>query len=344
VVDARRFLSYLGRRALGAFIVLLGVAFITFFISHILSPDPSRLWAGPKAHQSTIEAVRARYHLGEPAYLQFYYFLLDLLTANFGIDPVSGQSVLKEILFYLPNTIELVAAAMIVITILGVGLGYIAGMNFGKLTDTAVRVFYLVTWSTPTFLGSIGAVLFFATYVPIFPSGGMYSLTLTPPAPITGVFVLDSLLELNLPAFVSGMYHLALPALTLAILNFGLVTRISRSSILNVRWSTHVKAARAKGLSEDEVHMRHVLRNALIDTNTVVAIMFGWLLSGTVVIEEIFGWPGIGQFAYQAITSVDYPALIPVVLVFTLGVIIANFVADVVYSILDPRIMLGGAA
>jgi peptide/nickel transport system permease protein len=344
MVDVRRFLLYAGRRALGAFVVLLGVALITFFISHLLSPDPSRLWAGPKARQSTIDAVRMRYHLGEPAHVQFFYFLVDMLTGNFGIDPLTGQSVLREILFYLPNTIELVLAAMLVIVVLGVGLGYIAGMNFGRLTDSVVRVVYLVTWSTPMFLGSIGAVLFFSTYTHLFPSGGMFSLTLTPPPTITGIFILDSLLALDFSAFASGLYYLALPALTLALLNFGLVTRISRSSILNVRWATHVKAARAKGLPEKEVHRRHVLRNALIDTNTIVAIMFGWLLSGTVVVEDIFAWPGIGQFAYQAITSVDYPALIPIVLVFTLGVIIANFLADIVYSILDPRIVLGGMA
>lgn len=343
MIDARRFVWYAARRAVAAFVVLLGVALITFFISHLLSPDPSRLWAGPKAHQSTIEAVRLRYHLGDPVYLQLYYFLTDMLTGNFGIDPVTGQAVLGEIQFYLPNTVELVLAAMLIIIVMGIGLGYLSAMNFGKPADAVVRVFYLVTWSTPTFLGCILAVLLFATYTHVFPSGGLYSLSLTPPKPITGVFVVDSLLALDFPAFASGVYYLALPATTLAILNFGLVARVSRSSILSVRWATHVKAARAKGLSEGQVNRRHVLRNALIDANTVIAVMFGWLLSGTIVVEEVFGWPGIGQFAYQAITTVDYPALIPVVLVFTAGVILANFAADVVYSILDPRIALGGA-
>lgn len=344
MIDARRLLSYSAKRAISAFVVLLGVALITFFISHLLSPDPSRLWAGPKAHASTIAAVRARYHLGDPVYLQLYYFLGDMLTGNFGVDPVSGQSVMSEILFYLPNTVELVVAAMIIIIVLGIGLGYLSAMNFGKLADSVVRVFYLVTWSTPTFLGCIGAVLLFATYTHVFPSGGLYSLDLNPPAPITGVFVVDSLLALNLPAFVSGLDHLILPAATLALLNFGLLARVTRSSVLSVRWATHVKAARAKGIPGGQVNRRHILRNALIDANTVIAIMFGWLLSGTIVVEEVFAWPGIGQFAYQAILNVDYPALIPVVIVFTAGVILANFVADIIYSVLDPRITLGGAA
>jgi peptide/nickel transport system permease protein len=158
---------------------------------------------------------------------------------------------------------------------------------------------------------------------------------------VTGIFLLDSLIELNLPAFLSGLHHLILPAAVLAFVNFGLISRAVRSSILNVRWSTYVKTARAKGLNEEEVKRKHILRNALIDATSLSAVMFGWLLTGTVVVEELFGWPGLGQFAYQAIYSSDYPVLIPIVVVFTLGVIVANFAADVAYSLLDPRIAMG---
>jgi ABC-type dipeptide/oligopeptide/nickel transport system permease component len=220
-------------------------------------------------------------------------------------------------------------------------LGYLSGMRFSTSADSAIRVIYLVSWSTPMYLAAILAILIFANYIPIFPSGGMYSLSLSPVRSITGIFILDSLLQLNLPAFLSGIQHLILPAAALAFVNFGLISRATRSSILNVRWSTYVKTARAKGLSEDEVKRKHILRNALIDATSLSAVMFGWLLTGTVVIEGLFAWPGLGQFAYQAIYADDYPVLIPVVLVFTLGVIIANFVADVGYSLLDPRIAMG---
>ena len=152
---------------------------------------------------------------------------------------------------------------------------------------------------------------------------------------------MDALIQLNGPAVLSGLSHLVLPAGVLALLDFGIVARIMRSSILDARWSTHVKAARAKGLAEGEVRRRHILRNALIDTSTIIAVNFGFLLSGTIVIEEIFAWPGIGYFTYEAIVSVNYPVLVPCVLLFTLGVIIANFIADVFYSLLDPRIALG---
>lgn len=280
--------------------------------------------------------------MNEPLYSQYYYFMRDLFTGNFGIDPLTGQTILSEIRFYLPNTLELVFFSFVILVIVGVFLGYFAGMHFSTLGDSLARVTYLVSWATPMYLAAIVAILFFANYIPIFPSGGMYSLSISPPHTATGIFLIDALIELNMPAFLSGLQHLILPGMALAFVNFGLISRAVRSSILNVRWSTYVKTARAKGLTETEVRHKHILRNALIDATSVSAVIFGWVLTSTLVVEELFAWPGLGQFAYQAIFSNDYPVLIPVVVVFTLGVIAANFVADVAYSLLDPRIALGG--
>ena len=320
--------------------MLLGVSLIVFFISHVLSPNPALLWAGPKARAATVQAVAAEYHLNDPLLTQLYYYFQGLLTGNFGVDPQTGRSILSEILFYAPNTLELVLAAMVIIVVAGVGLGYVSGMRFGTKVDSGIRVFYLLTWSTPYYLGALAAVLVFSSYIPIFPSGGNGSVGVAYTS-ITGVFVLDALLQANWPNFVSGLYHLVLPATTLALLSFGIVPRIMRSSILDTRWSTHVKAAKARGLDEGEVRRKHILRNAMIDTTTVVATTFGWLFSGTIIVEQIFAWPGIGQFSYNAITSANYPVLVACVLVFTLGVIIANFIADILYTVLDPRITLG---
>ena len=318
----------------------MGVALIVFFISHILNPDPAVLWAGPRARPETIKAVAAAYHLNDPLLTQLYYYFQGLVTGNFGVDPQTGRSILSEILFYAPNTLELVLASMVIIIVLGVGLGYISGMRYGTKVDSAIRVFYLATWSTPYYLGALMAVLVFGSYIPLFPSGGNGAVGFSY-TPITGIFVLDSLLQANWPALESGLYHLVLPAMTLALLSFGIVPRIMRSSILDTRWSTHVKAARARGLQEGEVRRKHILRNALIDTTTVIATTFGWLFSGTIIVEQIFAWPGIGQFSYTAIVSDNYPVLVACVFVFTVGVIIANFIADIIYPLLDPRITLG---
>jgi len=342
MIALRDFLPYLGRRVIGAIGVLIGAMLLVFFISYILNPNPAHLWAGARASKSTIAAVVARYHLDQPWYVQLYYFLQSYATGNLGVDPQTGKSIISEMAFYFPNTLELVLVSMVMIAILGVASGYFAGMHFGTKIDHAIRIFYLATWSSPYYLGGFLAILVFSRYIPILPSGGMYSLTLaSQPSHITGIYILDALIQLNGPAFVSGLQHVFLPAAVLALLDFGLVARIMRSSILNSRWSTHVKAARAKGMAEGEVRRNHILRNALIDTNTIIAVTFGFLLSGTIVIEEIFAWPGIGYFTYQAIVSINYPVLVPCVLLFTLGVIVANFIADVFYSLLDPRIALG---
>lgn len=341
MISFKDFSRFLVKRVVGSAGALLGVVVIVFLISHVLTPNPARLWAGPRARPSTIAAVTARYHLDQPIIVQFYYFLLDLFSGSMGIDPLTGQTILSEIGFYFPNTLELVLATMVMIVILGVGLGYYSGMNFSRPLDSTIRVFYLLSWSMPNFLGAMLAILAFSTYVHIFPSGGMYSLTLSPPTRVTGIFILDSLLGGEPSQFVSGLYHLMLPAAALAILDFGLITRVARSSILNTRWSPHVKAARARGVPERDVRVRHILRNSLIDTNTMVAVMFGWILGDTVVVEALFSWPGIGNFAYQTILANNYPVLIPIVLVYTAAVITANFAADVFYSILDPRIALG---
>lgn len=341
MVYLKDFLSLLVKRLIGSIAVSLGTIVIIFFISHVLSPNPAHLWAGPRARESTVLAVAARYHLNDPLYLQFLYFLRDLLTGNFGIDPLTGQSILSEIRFYVPNTLQLVIVSFVMLVVIGIGLGYLAGMHFSTPVDSIVRIIYLVSWSTPMYLAAILGILLFATYIPILPSGGMYSLSLSPVESITGFFLVDALLQLNMNAFLSGLQHIVLPATVLALVNFGLISRAVRSSILNVRWSTYVKTARAKGLNEGEVKRKHILRNALIDAASLSAVMFGWLLTGTVVVEELFAWPGLGQFAYNAIESNDYPVLIPIVVVFTLGVIVANFAADVAYSLLDPRIAMG---
>jgi peptide/nickel transport system permease protein len=331
------------KRIAVSLLVILGTIVIVFLISHYLSRDPAALWAGPKARPSTIAAVIKRYGLNEPIWVQLYDFIKDFFTGNFGTDPVTGLSISSEVFFYFPNTIELVLTSLLIIILSGVGLGYVAAINFGTRKDAIIRIIYTAAWASPTFLVSILAVIVFSSYLPLFPSSGMYSPTIIPPARITGMFILDSLIGLNFGDFVDGIYHLILPAFTLAFLNFGIITRISRNGILGVKWLPYVKSARARGLDEKRVNRHHILRNGLIESNTVIAVMFGWLVTGDVIVEEIFSWPGIGKFAYSAISGDDYPVLIFIVITFTILVIAANLIADIMYAALDPRIRLGGS-
>ena len=338
----KELLIYIGKRVGTSIIVIFAAIIIVFLISHVLTSNPAALWAGPKAKPSTINYIIIRYHLNDPLYIQFEYFILTLLKGDLGLDPVTGKPIMSEILYYFPNTLELVFSALILIVIIGIGLGYIAAIKFGSKIDGAIRIFYTAAWASPTYLISVLFILAFSTYLPIFPSGGMHSPTIVLPRQITGIFIIDALLNFNLGAFLDGVYHLVLPSISLAFLNFGIITRISRNGILNVKWMNYVKLAKAKGLSEKNINRYHILRNGLIESNTMVAVMFGWLITGTVIIEEIFSWPGVGRFAYEAITSDNYPVLIYIVILFTIFVIVANLIADIFYAILDPRIRIGG--
>ncbi len=341
VEGKQELLYFILKRIAISILVILGTIFVVFLISHYLSHDPAALWAGPKARPSTIKSVIIRYGLNQPIYIQLWDFVKDFFTGNFGTDPVTGRSISAEIFFYLPNTIELVLTSLIIIVLSGVGLGYLAAINFGTKKDAVIRILYTSAWASPTFLVSILAIIIFASYIPIFPSGGMYSSILNPPR-ITGLYILDSLITLHFGDFIDEVYHIILPALTLAFLNFGIITRISRNGILGVKWLPYVKSAKARGLDQKQINRRHILRNGLVESNTVIAVMFGWLITGDLIVEEIFAWPGIGKFAYLAISTDDYPVLIFTVITFTILVIVANLIADVMYAVLDPRIRLGG--
>ncbi|MCL5678338.1 MAG: ABC transporter permease [Candidatus Thermoplasmatota archaeon] len=323
------------------FILLIGTTFIVFVLSHLMLPDPAVVWAGKHASHSEILAVTAEYHLKAPVYVQYYYYMKGILTGNWGTNTINGSPILPELLHYFPATLELVIASLLIMMIVGIPLGVIAASRQGKTTDHFVRALYLSGWATPTFLGGVILVLIFGLYIRILPDTGMINPSLTPPPTITGMPVVDSLLALNFIDFLSSVRHLILPAISLAFLNFGITTRMTRSSMLEVLSLDYIKSARSKGLAESVVLFRHVLRNALTSTVTVLALMTGSLLSGTVVIEEIFGWPGIGTFAYNSILVADYPAIIGVTIFFSAGVIIANLIADVLYAVLDPRVEWG---
>lgn len=336
-------LYFVLKRIAVSVLVILGTIIVVFLISHYLNSDPAALWAGPKAKPSTIADVIKRYGLNRPFFVQLYYFIIDFFTGNFGTDPVTALSIRAEIFYYFPNTLELVLTSLVIIIFSGVGLGYISAVNFGSKKDAAIRILYTAAWASPTFLVSILAIIIFSSYIPLFPSSGMSSSILIPPTRVTGLFILDSLISLNFSDFVDGIYHIILPATALAFLNFGIVTRISRNGILGVKWLPYVKSARARGLDERDVTRHHILRNGLIESNTVIAVMFGWLVTGDVIVEEIFSWPGIGKFAYSSISNDDYPVLIYIVITFTILVIVANLIADIMYAVLDPRIRLGGS-
>jgi dipeptide transport system permease protein len=315
--------------------VLLGVIVITFFFTHVAVANPCVVWY-PHARASTIQACIKTYALNQPLDVQFYRYFANLVAGNWGNSPV-GVPVLPTIAAAVPATVELVLAALFLMVVIGIPLGVVAARSNGRWADHLVRFFYLSGWATPTYLGAVVAAILIAPAIGL-PTSGEYSTTPPPFPQYTHMSVLDALLALNGPYVADAIAHLILPATVLAFINMGIATRMTRSSMLEVIPLDYVKSARMKGLSEFWVMYKHALRNALITTTTVLGVTAGGLLSGTVVIEEVFAWPGIGAYAFNAISSFNFSGAIGVVIVFAIGVVIANLAADILYGILDPKV------
>jgi peptide/nickel transport system permease protein len=330
--------SYIIRRLLLTIPVIVGVTFITFFISRVIVPNPARAWAGVKASTSAVAALAARYHLSAPIYVQYYFYMEGILTGNWGLSATTGRPVLTDVSNYFPATLELTLTAIFFIIVGGILFGVLAALHHDKNEDHAIRLAYLSGFSSPPFLVALAMLLVFSYILNIFPTSGQLSSSLTPPSRITGMYIVDSMLTRNWVDLRDSVLHIILPASALALTYFGIVTRVTRSSMLEIMQRDFVKAAYAKGLSRRVVIIKHALRNALIPTTTILGLLLGGLLSGTIVIETIFSWPGIGYYATQSIVNEDFPSIMAVTLLFTVSVVFANLVADLLYAKLDPRI------
>jgi peptide/nickel transport system permease protein len=320
--------------------VVLGVTFVTFLISFVFTPDVARAWAGLRASQATLNALKLRYHLNDPIYVQYYYYMVNLFTGNWGLDPNSGRPVISEVAFFFPATLELALASIIITVLVGIPLGVVAAMYHNRKADHAVRLTYLAGYSSPPFFVALLVIFIFGYVLQIFPTQGELSPNLAFPASITGMVIVDSALTLNRPVFADAVWHIVLPATALSLIYFGIITRITRASMLEILQKDFIRATFATGLPKRTVIIKHAVRNALIPTTTVLGLVLGQLLGGAIVIETIFQWPGIGLYATQSIVSYDFPAIIGITVLFALGVVVANLIADILYAFLDPRIKL----
>jgi peptide/nickel transport system permease protein len=331
--DPSRLVIFVLKRLAQLLVVLFGVIVITFYFTHVAPTNPCAIW-NPHAKLNVLRACEVAYQ--QPLLNQFGVYFDNLLHGDWGTS-VHGAPVLPTLLVAVPATLELVLAALFLMIVVGIPLGVIAANSGGRLGDHLVRIFYLSGWATPTYLGAVIAAIAIAPAVGL-PSHGQYTISPPPFPQYTHFSVLDAMIALNGPYTVDAIAHLILPASVLAFINMGIATRMTRSSMLEVLPLDYVQTARMKGLSEFLVLYKHALRNALITTTTVLGVTAGGLLSGTVVVEELFAWGGIGAYAYSAITNYEFAETIGVVIVFAIGVVVANLVADILYGLLDPRV------
>jgi peptide/nickel transport system permease protein len=332
--------GYIARRILLLVPVFLGVTFISFVVSFVITPDVTRVWTGGHPSPAARAALIARYHLNEPVWVQYFYYLVNFLSGKWGIVPSTGRSVLGDIELFFPATVELAIAAILAVLLIGISLGIVAAIYHDRKVDHSIRLFYLAGYSSPPFLVALLVLLVFGYALRVFPTQGRLSSSLIPPFHVTGLYVLDSLLTGNWPVFQDALWHLVLPATALALTYFGVITRVTRASMLEVFNKEFITASYAKGLSRRSVIYKHALRNAMIPITTISGLMLGFLLGGAVVVETIFQWPGIGYYAVRSILTYDFPSVFGVTALFTIAVVVSNLVADILYAFLDPRIKI----
>ncbi|MGA2785610.1 MAG: ABC transporter permease [Candidatus Bathyarchaeia archaeon] len=341
------FRVYLLRRLILLFFVMIGVTFLVFVIAVVVPKDPAFLWAGGTnvVTEEQLAAVRTAYHLNEPWYMQYWWYLTNILQGNLGVSPVRHVPIALELAAYLPNSIELGIFALMLSIVVGISTGIVSATRKDTAVDHASRLSSLSLVSMPNFWIAILMQWIFYYYLGWLPDpGGNVNQTLLfryPLHTITGFNTLDALLTGNWAIFGSLIQHMIMPGLVIAFYPTAVIARITRASMLEVMSQDFIRTARAYGLQEKIVVYKFALKNAMIPTTTTIGLAVGWLLTGSVVVETIFYWPGIGRYAVDAIQNFDFPSLIGYVLVASLLYATANLAVDILYGFIDPRIRQG---
>ena len=330
-------MNTLSRRILGAIPVLLGISFLVFMLMHIAPGDPVSLLLGDDATPADIEQPRRELGLDKPLLVQYWDFLSRAVRGDFGRSLKFNEPVMKLVFERLPATIELAFISLIVAIIIAVPLGVYSAIKHNSLFDHAGMSVALIGVSLPNFWLGIMLIYFLGGQLNLLPVAGRieYGIEVKP---ITHLYLIDSLITGNFTAFWSALQHLLMPAFTLGTSLAAIVTRISRSSVLEVMRQDFITTARAKGLSEKAVIWRHILRNAMITIVTILGLQLGALLNGSVITETVFSYPGIGELLIQSISARDYKLTQVLILFFAVIYFVVNLLTDFLYSWIDPRI------
>jgi peptide/nickel transport system permease protein len=333
-------LKFIGKRLLYLVIMLIGVATLVFILTKLIPGDPVVANLSQRAlnDPEVVAAYKAKYGLDQPIFVQYVMYMKNLLKFDLGTSIRTNKSVLSELARCYPATIELALFAIILAAIFGILFGVISAIRRNSILDQIVRAISVTGVSIPSFWFAL-LVLYFIYYkLHLLPGPGRLSTSFSAPTTVTGMYVIDSLLEGNIPKALDALSHLILPGLVLAAFTMGLITRTTRSNLLDVMSTDYIRTARAKGLSRPALIIRHALGNALIPVLTVIGLGLGNLLGGMVLVETIFNWPGVGQFAYESVMSNDFPSIIGVALLIALNYMVINTIVDILYGVIDPRV------
>lgn len=317
--------------------VLLGVSLVVFLIMRVFSPDPAPVVLGEHASRQAMQVWRDAHGLNEPIWLQFVDFLKNAVTGNFGTSYYTNQPVSSEIMSRFPATVELAICAIIFASVFGVLLGVVAAVHKNTFADYASTLVALAGISMPIFWLGILLILLFTGTLHWLPSTGRIDPMLQPVGG-SGLYLWDTLTSGDFEAFGNAVQHLLMPTLALSLYSMAIITRMTRSSMLDTLNQDYIRTARAKGITRKRVIRHHALRNAMIPITTVIGLQFGSLLGGAVLTETVFAWPGIGSYTVQCIQKSDFPVVQAVVLIIATIYVVINLIVDLIYAFLDPRI------
>lgn len=330
---------YIFARLLLAPLMLWTITTVVFLLLRATPGDPADAILGGRAPESAKQALREQLGLSDPLWLQYLYYLGDLIRFNLGSSLTSrGTPVWDVIGQYFPATLELAAFSMAIAFLVGTLVGILSASRPGTLLDASGRIFGIVTYSLPLFWVGMILQLIFAVQLRWFPLGTRFPLTLTPPPTITGLYTLDSLLVGDIGKFLIALHHIALPSLTLGLLLSGIFERIVRVNLKQTLKADYVEAARARGIPERRILFAHALKNAMIPVITVLGLTLASLLGGAVLTEVTFSWPGLGNRLYEAISLRDYPTVQGILVFFAAIVVTASIAIDIINAYIDPRI------
>jgi len=328
---------YLVRRLAGTVPVLLLISLLVFLLIHAAPGDPTLLLLGEETNAAEVARAKERWGLDQPLYVQYLKFLRSAAAGDFGRSFKYTEPVMRVIMSRLPATIELAVFAIIIATALAIPLGVWAGSRPNSWIDNLGTTLGLFGISMPSFWLAIMLILLLAGVLNILPTSGRSTYGIAGPEQ-TGFYILDSILQKNWRAVWDAVTHIFLPALALGVNMLGILMRVTRSAILEVMNEDYVQTARAKGLREKRVVWRHVARNALIPVITVVGLELGTLLSGSIIVETVFSWPGSGSLLITALNARDYPLVTGLVMTYTAAFVSINLIIDGLYAVVDPRI------
>jgi len=330
-------LRYLVRRLLLLIPILFGVSLLIFFWIRALPGGPAESLLGERATPQLVEEYRHRYGLDKPVYVQYWAYLKTTLSGDLGVSIADRRRVTYDIRQRFPATVELAIAAMILAISVGVPLGFLAAKRHGGFFDNFSLVFSLIGISIPIFFLAIILKYIFAIRLGWLPSVGRESITSNAKHP-TNFYILDAIIERDWAALGDTIKHLILPAIALGSIPLAIIMRITRASVLDVQNEDYVRTARAKGLPPATVDRRHVFRNALLPVTTIIGLQTGLLLSGAVLTETVFAFPGMGSWLRDAIFNRDYPVLQGGILFLAIVFVLVNLIVDVSYAFINPRI------